>query len=411
MNPPRRRFSQILTTGTALVLLAACGSGGGDDSSDGRADDSPVKIGFIAPLSGPTGANGQRMLDAAKVAVDEINEAGGVLGRQIELLSEDDESTPAVGVTAAQNLAREDVEMVFGGWNSPVTLAEQPVLAREEILQISSITQATKILTGGVDPNAIMLNAGSPVGGYVVAHTITDTLDLAKGSVGFFTQNDDYGTDALKQITSSLESLSPDAKIVADERFPFVETQFRVQVSAMQSANPDVVVPINASQGSGLPALLEQYKAAGGGAEVVVPVGSVAPSVVELAGQGALGIYSADFYLPGVTDDELSGPGRDFLDAYKKKFGTAPERYDALAAASVQVWAQAVERAGSFEQKAVADEIKGGSFESTIFGDVKFTKNGHLISKYFIYRVNGPTYSDFEVVDEVTPPEDVQSFE
>ena len=89
-----------------------------------------IKVGTIFPLSGGAGPDGQSVTNAVKLAIEQINEKGGLLGRKITLISKDDESTPAVGVSRANEMIAEKVDVVIEGWNSPVTLAMQPILAR-----------------------------------------------------------------------------------------------------------------------------------------------------------------------------------------------------------------------------------------------------------------------------------------
>ena len=88
-----------------------------------------IKVGTIFPLSGGAGPDGQSVTNAVKLAIEQVNEKGGLLGRKITLVSKDDESTPAVGVSRANEMIAEKVDLVIEGWNSPVTLAMQPILA------------------------------------------------------------------------------------------------------------------------------------------------------------------------------------------------------------------------------------------------------------------------------------------
>ena len=82
-----------------------------------------VKVGVIFPLSGGSGPNGQATVKAVETMAAMINDEGGVLGRKIQLVVRDDESTPAVGVARANELVSEGVAAVIEGWNSPVSLA------------------------------------------------------------------------------------------------------------------------------------------------------------------------------------------------------------------------------------------------------------------------------------------------
>ena len=89
-----------------------------------------IKVGTIFPLSGGAGPDGQTVTNAVKLMVQQINDKGGLLGRKLVVVSKDDESTPAVGVSRANEMIAEKVDVVIEGWNSPVTLAMQPILAR-----------------------------------------------------------------------------------------------------------------------------------------------------------------------------------------------------------------------------------------------------------------------------------------
>jgi len=127
-----------------------------------------------------------------------INDAGGMLGRKIEIVSRDDESTPAVGVSRATELAAAGVAVVIKGWNSPLTLAMQPVLARAGILDITAISKADVILSGEANPMAVRLNSSNSQDGAVIANYI---VNIAKARrIAFLTQNDAYGNGAQASI-------------------------------------------------------------------------------------------------------------------------------------------------------------------------------------------------------------------
>ena len=124
-----------------------------------QAQDGPIKVGTIFPLSGGAGPQGQHVTDAIKAMAAMINDNGGVLGRKLEIISRDDQSTPAVGVSRANDLVSQGVSVIIEGWNSPVTLAEQPVISRAGITDITAISKADPILSA----KAIPCRSGSTV--------------------------------------------------------------------------------------------------------------------------------------------------------------------------------------------------------------------------------------------------------
>jgi hypothetical protein len=133
-----------------------------------------IKVGTIFPLSGGAGPQGQHVTKAIETMAAMMNDAGGVLGRKLEIVSRDDESTPAVGVSRADELVSAGVSVVIEGWNSPVTLAMQPVLSRAGVLDITAISKADPILSGEGNPLAIRLNSSNSQDGAVVASYIAN---------------------------------------------------------------------------------------------------------------------------------------------------------------------------------------------------------------------------------------------
>ena len=128
----------------------------------------PIKVGVIFPLSGGAGPQGQALSKSIGTMAAMINDAGGVLGRPLVLEVRDDESTPAVGVSRANELVSSGVSVIIEGWNSPVTLAMQPVIARAGVLDITAISKADPILSGEGNPLAVRLNSSNSQDGAVI---------------------------------------------------------------------------------------------------------------------------------------------------------------------------------------------------------------------------------------------------
>ncbi|MET0708718.1 MAG: ABC transporter substrate-binding protein, partial [Tardiphaga sp.] len=139
-----------------------------------------IKVGTIFPLSGGAGPDGQSVTNAVKLAIEQINEKGGLLGRKITLISKDDESTPAVGVSRANEMIAEKVDVVIEGWNSPVTLAMQPILARAGVLDITAVSKSDLILAGETNPLAIRINSSNGFDAGVIAKYVAETLKAKK---------------------------------------------------------------------------------------------------------------------------------------------------------------------------------------------------------------------------------------
>lgn len=317
----------------------------------------PVKVGVIIPLSGGAGRQGQDVTNSIQAMAALINAEGGVMGRAIELLVRDDESTPAIGVAKANELASAGVAVVIEGWNSPVTLAMQSVLARAGVLDITMISKADGILASASNPLAIRLNSANSQDAAIVAKHLGSKMKT--GRVVFVTENDAYGNGAQQGIEAEFKKAGLDYTIASTQKFPFAQTDFRVELTSIRDAKPDVVISINANEGAGLPAFLQQYAQANVGAPIVCSVGTVSPSVIETAGPAANGLVSADIYFPEAEPFASNPENKRFVAQMQKQFKTDPDKFGALGAASLQVWAKAVATAKTFERKAVAGAIRG----------------------------------------------------
>src|SRR6266702_3217293 len=115
-----------------------------------------IKIGLVTALSGQSARAGEAITRGLQVAIDEINAKGGVLGRKLELVRRDDEATPAKGVIAARELIfKEKVTVLFGGLDTPVSLAIVPIVNQEKVPFMGPWAAGTPITKNGANPNFV----------------------------------------------------------------------------------------------------------------------------------------------------------------------------------------------------------------------------------------------------------------
>ena len=214
-------------------------------------------------------------------------------------------------------------------------------------------------------------------------------------------ENDAYGDDAGNFLTKYLPS---GVKVVTKQKFDVTSTDFRVPISSLKGAKPDAVFSADASEASGQPALMKQLGQASLGVPYFAGLGTVSQTVVNLAGPGSEGTYSADLYFPDQAPWSSNEKNKTFVSAFQAKAGDLPNKYAALGAESVDVWAKAVQSTGTTERDKVAAAIKGHSFSDTVLGSVKFTSQGQMVSDIYIFKVQNqkPTF-----VRKVDVPDDV----
>ena len=369
-------MNKTITLGVALVLGLA---------APALAQQDPIKVGTIFPLSGGAGPDGQSVTNAVKLAIEQLNQAGGLLGRKITLTSKDDESTPAVGVSRANEMISEKADVVIEGWNSPVTLAMQPVLARAGILDITAVSKSDVILSGNSNPLAIRINSSNGFDAAVIAKYVVETLKAKK--VAFLTQNDVYGNGFQAAVEAEFKKLNFAGEVALTEKFAFKDTDFRVQLTNLKTADPDAIIVTNSSNSSGLPAMVEQYRQADVKSTFVGAVGIMLTTVFKVAGDANNGIVSADIYFWNLPPFSAIPENTSFVAAFKKSYGVEPDKSAALGAAALQVWARAVEAAKTLDRKTVAEAIRGKTIKGTVFGDATFLPNGQLQPRYVVFKV------------------------
>jgi branched-chain amino acid transport system substrate-binding protein len=342
-------------------------------------------VGVIIPLSGGAGPQGQHVTQAIQAMAAVINENGGVLGRPIEVIVRDDESTPAVGVSRASELIGQGVSVIIEGWNSPVALAMQPVISRAGVLDITLFASADAILSGEGNPLAIRLNASNAQGGAAVAQAIANNLKARR--IAFLTENDAYGNGTQAAIEAEFKRLNHPYQKVAEEKFPFTQADFRVALTNVRAAEPDVTVAINANEGLGMPATIRQFKQGRVPGHLIAALGTVAPSVISVAGDAANGMMGVDIYFPDVEPFASNPVNRKFVARTQAMFKLTPDKFMAVGATALQLWATAAGEVKTLDRDAIAKRIRGGSFKGTVFGDVTFAPTGQMQSRAHLFKV------------------------
>ncbi|MFI4980188.1 MAG: ABC transporter substrate-binding protein [Nevskiales bacterium] len=363
-----------LAAGTAVVLSVIC------LGASARAAD-PIKVGMLFPQSGGAGDDGQRVTRAVQVMAGLINEHGGVLGRPLQVVVLDDESTPAVGVSKANDMIAQGVAVVLEGLNSPVTLAMQPVLARAGIMDITILSKADGIIAGTGNPLAVRMNSSNAMDAAAIADWLMHTAKAKR--IAFASQNDAYGNGVQAGVEDGLKKAGWNYEKTTVQGFPFTATDFRVALTAIKDSKPDAVMVTDASSGSGLPAFLQQYAQQRVGVPLVAAVGTISQEVIRVAGAAANDLASADIYFADVEPFKSNPQNQAFVAALANNGNVGADKFTALGAGALQVWAIAANQVKSLEKEKVANAIRGHTISGTIFGDATFAANGQMQARYF----------------------------
>ena len=277
--------------------------------------------------------------------------------------------------------------MIIDGWNSPVTLAMQPVIARANILDITAVSKADPILSGEGNPYAIRINSSNGQDGGVIARYIVQTLGAKR--IGFLTQNDAYGNgaQAAHRGRSWESSASPTRwSSPRNSRSSRPTSACRWPTSSRPSRT--LVVAINAAEASGHAR-----------PDPAVPPGRHRRQARRrrrhdpahgVQGRGRR--HRRRHLVRTSTSPTSSRSPRSrrtshFVEAYRKAHGEAPDKGAALGAPGADVWARAATATKSLDRKTVAEAIRGKTIKGTLFGDVTFEPNGQMQSRHTLFKV------------------------
>lgn len=346
----------ILSMFLAMVGLAAVAAAGPQEA--------PIKVGVVLPLTGGQQQFGEIEKNSFLMGVEEINAAGGVKGRPIELLIEDDQSKIDIGRSAAEKLILQDkVTILTGGYSSDVTFAMAAVAQYRKVPFLITTGAADEITELGAD---YVFRLNPPVSEY--ARPLIEFLQqvIQPRSVVIIYEKSLFGQSGSRQFAE--EAFESGWKIVMNEGYEAGTVDFKTLLNKAKSTNPDVVYMISYVKEAAL--LVTQSKEIGFKPKVFAgaAAGFTLPEFRKLAGDAAENVFSVTLWTPQVPYQGA----QEYYDNYMKRFGSGTEYHGAEAYASIYVVTDALRRAKELTPKGVRDALAKTSL-MTAFGPVKFT--------------------------------------
>jgi len=329
-----------------------------------------VKIGFLNSLSGTMAISEKTVNDSLNLAAQEINAAGGVLGKKLDIVTEDGASEPTVFAEKAKKLIASDcAAAVFGGWTSASRKAMLPVFESSNALLYYPVQYE------GLEASKNVFYTGATTNQQIVP-----ALDYLKeqGKKTLFLVGSDYVFPRTANKIIKAYAAANGMEVKGEQYAPLGSTDFATIVGKVKSSGAAAV--FNTLNGDSNVAFFKEYTNVGLTA-AKMPVVSVSIAEEEVVGIGAQNIkdqLTAWNYYQTVD----SPVNRKFVGAFKKAYGAKRVTSDPMEAAytSLYLWKNTVEKAKSFEVKAIQDAADGVSFEAP---EGKVTLNGanHHIAK------------------------------
>jgi branched-chain amino acid transport system substrate-binding protein len=319
----------------ALLALAGCATSDSDTNTAQSTE--PIKIGMIFPLSGSLAQGGQRNVQGIQIAVDQVNAAGGVLGRQVELVSTD-APDPATAVANANRLISQDgVKIILGSVSSDIALAAAPVADRNKVIFWEVQAVSNKLTDLGYQYVFRTVAPASALGEAAANYALGDVAkqlgkDKASLRVAVMNIQGSYGEDTTKGVTDTLTAAGVTPVDKSD--YPGTSKDLTSLILKQKQANPDVVISTSYPADTILymkqAAQLDFHPKA----YIGTGAGQTTAQFLEGVGDGAQGVLSAaspTTVNPSQLSADAAAAAKSFAADYKAKYGSDPDQGAILA--------------------------------------------------------------------------------
>jgi len=331
-----------------------------------------VKIGHVAPISGPSAHLGKDNENAARMAIDELNAKGFTLNGQkvtLQLVSEDDGADPKQGTAVAQKLVDAKVNGVIGHLNSGTTVPASKIYNDAGIVQISPATTAP-VYTRQHFPGAFRVVASDAKLGSTLSKYATDTLHAK--NIAIIDDRTTYGQGVADEFAKGLKK--PGIKVVGREFTSATATDYTAILTSIKAKKPDLIFFGGMDSVAG--PMLKQMKALGINAVLMGGDGMCTDALGRLAGDG-LGeghVYCAE---AGGVKGPQEKAMEDFRARYKQKFNMNVQLYAPYVYDSVMVMAKAMQNAKSADPAKYLPVLKNIKYDG-VTGTIQFDANGDI---------------------------------
>ena len=352
-------------------IFAGCGSKESGDT---------IKVGANFELTGNVANYGNATIEGLQLAIDEANEAGGINGKKIELVSVDDKSEAAESINAATKLiSDDDVKVIVGPATTGLVLAETQTAtdAKVPIIAPCATSPEATVENGKVKPYVFRSCFIDPQQGEVMATFAAKDLK-AKTAVIYVDNSSDYSKNLAKVFKEKFEAAG--GKVVMEEAFLQKDQDFKATLTKLKTANADVMfVPAYYEE---VGKIVKQAREMGINSAILGTDGWDDTKVVDIAGADALNntFFSTHY---SEKDAEVQG----FIEAYKKKYNHAPNVFAALGYDAGKMLVDALKRAGSSDTEKIREALEATKDLKVGTGTISMDKNHNPIKTAVILEM------------------------
>lgn len=353
-----------------------------------------VKIGGNFELTGDAAAYGTPMSEAAKLAVKEVNENGGLLGGEVEYVEYDNTSDLTEAASVAQRLASEDVVGIVGPATTGDSNAQIPVIqeaAVPAILPAATGNGMTLDDNGDVFEYLFRVAFEDAFQGRAAATYVTETLGAQTAAL-FVDQSTDYATGLEQAFTEEFEALG--GQVVTTESFQSGDTDFTASLTSLLSQEFDVLYVPGYYTEVGL--LIKQARELGITQPIVGGDGLGNQTLVDLAGASNVNdVYYTAHYSPLSEDEDLQA----FLTKFEEEYGKQADQFAVLSYDATMLLLDAVERAGSTDRQAVTDALAATETFDGLTGTFSIDEDHNPVKEVLMLQLTNGEVANVEAVN------------
>lgn len=366
------KFKKFASMFAALTIVV--GALAGCTGSSGSKGDT-IKIGVNLELSGAVASYGTSELEGIDLAVDEINKAGGIDGKQIEIVKADNKSEASEATNLANRLIEKDkVIAIIGAATSGATVAQAQIANKNKIPLISPSGTSPGVTVqdnGNVNEYVFRTSFIDPFQGTVAANFAANELKVKNVAI-YIDNSSDYSKGLADSFKKSFEAAG--GKIVAEESYMKGDTDFRSTLTRIKGKNPEFVFIPGYYEEVGL--IIKQTREIGLNVPLMGADGWDSPTLLELAGKEALNnTFTTNHY----SSEDTDGRAQEFSKKFKEKYGKSPDAFNALGYDTVYLLADAIKRAGGANSTKIKEALEATKDLELVTGLYSVDENHHPI--------------------------------
>lgn len=380
-----KKFTTILIG--LSMLLVACGEKKAEQNTMADSN-ATIKIGAMGPLTGPLAIYGTTATNGTKLAIDEINANGGILGKQVELNLLDEKGDTTEAVNAYNKLLDWGMVALIGDITSKPTVAVAELAAQDKIPMITPTGTQLNITEAG--SNIFRVCFTDPYQGEVMANFAKNNLNA--NTVAIMVNNSsDYSDGITKAFSEEAQKLG--IEVVAKEGYSDGDKDFRSQLTKIASKNPDILFVPDYYEQDALIAM--QAREVGINSTILGPDGwdGVIKTVDKSSYAAIENIYFANHYSVKDTSEKV----QNFINNYKAKYNEEPSAFSALSYDTTYLIKEAIEKAGNTDKEALTKAIKETQFDG-VTGSLTFDEKNNPIKGVTIIKIENGDYTFDSIV-------------